>query len=67
MNRMLGVVACMAAMLVVVHAQRVDAQILGSDHDMTTATPAGPSTEICAYCHTPHGGDQTQGPLWNKL
>ncbi len=22
--------------------------------------------EICVFCHTPHGGGLTQGPLWNR-
>jgi predicted CXXCH cytochrome family protein len=22
--------------------------------------------EICVYCHTPHGGNYDQGPLWNR-
>ena len=22
--------------------------------------------EICVFCHTPHGGEMSQGPLWNR-
>ena len=22
--------------------------------------------EVCVFCHTPHSGDQTTGPLWNR-
>jgi len=25
------------------------------------------TTEICVFCHTPHGVDSTGAPLWNKL
>lgn len=25
------------------------------------------TTEICVFCHTPHGFDSTGAPLWNKL
>jgi hypothetical protein len=47
------------------------AGVRGSKHDMgvgglaqqtTTAT-----TEVCSFCHTPHGSDTTtNAPLWNK-
>jgi predicted CXXCH cytochrome family protein len=30
-----------------------------------TAGPGGES-EICVFCHTPHGGQSTDGPLWNR-
>jgi predicted CXXCH cytochrome family protein len=30
-------------------------------------TGAGATTEICIFCHTPHGGNQqTQAPIWNR-
>ncbi|MBI4698960.1 MAG: cytochrome c3 family protein [Nitrospirae bacterium] len=22
--------------------------------------------QVCVFCHTPHSGDQTKGPLWNR-
>jgi hypothetical protein len=25
-----------------------------------------PESEICIFCHTPHGADTSEGPLWNK-
>lgn len=25
------------------------------------------STEICVFCHTPHAGEPSRGPLWNRL
>jgi hypothetical protein len=33
----------------------------------THVTGAGATTEICIFCHTPHGGDQSvNAPLWNR-
>ena len=32
----------------------------GPNHTLDT-------TEICVFCHTPHGFDSTGAPLWNKL
>lgn len=49
--------------------------IAGTSHDLTTGTEGqvagnilGAGTgEICAYCHTPHGGDTAApAPLWNR-
>jgi predicted CXXCH cytochrome family protein len=46
--------------------------IAGSKHDMIAsgfATPSGgAATEICIFCHTPHGAQTsvTQAPLWNN-
>lgn len=28
---------------------------------------ASGTTEICVFCHTPHAGDPTAGPLWNRV
>lgn len=49
------------------------AAVLGSKHDLS-ATGAGQSqaqttatTEVCVFCHTPHGSDVgVSAPLWNK-
>jgi len=27
---------------------------------------ANSESEICVFCHTPHGADNSEGPLWNK-
>ncbi|MCK4586265.1 MAG: hypothetical protein KAU29_02930, partial [Gammaproteobacteria bacterium] len=27
---------------------------------------ANSESEICVFCHTPHGADLGEGPLWNK-
>lgn len=49
------------------------AAILGSRHDLSTTgafnqfTPTSGASEICAFCHTPHGGDTAAPvPLWNR-
>jgi predicted CXXCH cytochrome family protein len=40
-----------------------DARSGGPDGQHTTNT-----TEICVFCHTPHGADQTAyAPLWNRM
>lgn len=43
------------------------ALIANSAHDFPTTlgVGVGDSTEICVYCHTPHGADSV-GPLWNR-
>lgn len=41
------------------------AGIQGSKHDLSTSV--GGTSEICVFCHTPHGGDTSAAaPLWNK-
>ena len=48
--------------------------ISGSKHDLSAgggsqigAAPGNTQTEICVFCHTPHGADTTAAaPLWNK-
>lgn len=39
-------------------------------HNLSTSAPysfyaADAVTEVCVFCHTPHGG-RTEGPLWNR-
>ncbi|MDH3319149.1 MAG: cytochrome c3 family protein [Betaproteobacteria bacterium] len=63
----LAVALFLAALLM---AQPAVAQILGSKHDLTSATGTGSyrtssTAEICVFCHTPHGGSAS-APLWNK-
>lgn len=48
----------------------VSAQIATSKHDLTASGTGGnhvtsAGTEICVFCHTPHGSDSA-APLWNK-
>lgn len=47
------------------------ASIVGSKHDLSVTNEygffAGATTEICVFCHTPHGSnDGVPGPLWNR-
>ncbi|WP_456403203.1 cytochrome c3 family protein [Hydrogenimonas sp.] len=47
------------------------ASIIGSKHDLSTTNYYGPysgaTTQICVFCHTPHGGNVGfEGPLWNR-
>ncbi|VAW84102.1 Cytochrome c family protein [hydrothermal vent metagenome] len=51
----------------------VDSDIKSTKHNLSTGAPAGNNqtdngtTEICVFCHTPHGADITQSvPLWNR-
>ena len=38
-----------------------------SPHDLASGSAANADkNEICVYCHTPHGADNANGPLWNK-
>ena len=45
---------------------------LGANNNQTAANQLGSNhtnatTEICIFCHTPHGGDQTvDAPIWNR-
>ncbi|ROR32914.1 cytochrome c3 family protein [Inmirania thermothiophila] len=32
----------------------------------TVRAAAGETTEICVFCHTPHGATQAKAPLWNR-
>ena len=42
------------------------AGIQGSKHDLTSSV--GGTSEVCVFCHTPHGGDTSAAaPLWNKV
>lgn len=47
------------------------ADVVGSVHDLTTATGGAFSTtsdtdEVCVFCHTPHAGNSNGAPLWNR-
>ena len=49
-------------------AQPAAAQIAGSLHNLSTGSDlAGNTTQICVFCHTPHGSNTgVDAPLWNK-
>jgi hypothetical protein len=47
------------------------ASVIDSKHNLSSSGPgsvkATSETQICVFCHTPHGGDQTAGaPLWSR-
>lgn len=66
--KFLSKIATASALLLVAGgaAAQTTSPMLGSQHDL--ATRAGASTsEICVFCHTPHGSDiGAPVPLWNK-
>ena len=44
--------------------------VVGTKHDLSS-TLAGASTQVCVFCHTPHGSNvdtvlQGSAPLWNQ-
>ena len=74
--RMKGLVAALGgtALALAVFAPASFAQITNSKHNLGTTTSTGVTrstfsgtTEICVFCHTPHGSNETaSAPLWNK-
>lgn len=80
MRRGLGSLATLLAVAVVGTAAVTPAQaeIAKTKHNLTTGTIAGQNTftgsgpdagntEICVFCHTPHGADTGASvPLWNR-
>lgn len=49
----------------------LSATMMGSKHDLSATNYygdyPGASTEICVFCHTPHGSNSDLGnPLWNR-
>lgn len=57
-----------AAILLTFSAAYAD-DVANTDHNLTDATNpyrTTSTTEICVFCHTPHGGDQATAPLWNR-
>lgn len=69
--KLLAVGSLLFAALVASQAAVAQSTIIGSKHDLT-AGGAGPiktsdaNTEICVFCHTPHGSSSV-APLWNKV
>jgi predicted CXXCH cytochrome family protein len=62
-----------AVLLAAALAGPAAAQLSGSRHDLTPTgannkfTPTSGVSEICVFCHTPHGSDITAiVPLWNR-
>ena len=48
----------------------LSAGIKGSKHDLSITnfygTYSGATTQICVFCHTPHGASPGMAPLWNR-
>lgn len=40
--------------------------VVGSKHNMRGRTGLTDYGEVCVYCHTPHGGQTQNAPLWNR-
>ena len=70
MNKISGYFKASIAALALSTATTATADIRGSQHDLGAGTGQGTSaatTEVCVFCHTPHGSDTTApAPLWNK-
>ncbi|HSF94657.1 MAG TPA: cytochrome c3 family protein [Thermohalobaculum sp.] len=58
-----------AGLLTAAFAGQAAAQVtvVGSPHDLSAPAGGLDNDEVCVYCHTPHGGNNATGPLWNKL
>lgn len=64
-------ISIIALLTVFAATSALAASVVGSRHDMVAsgfATGSGGSTEVCIFCHTPHGAQTsvTQAPLWNN-
>jgi len=40
--------------------------VTNSKHNMSTRSGLTNYGEVCVYCHTPHGGQTQNAPLWNR-
>lgn len=40
--------------------------VSNSKHNMSTRSGLTNYGEVCVYCHTPHGGQTQNAPLWNR-
>jgi len=73
-SRLTGSLAVGLVLLGVFGSQQALAQIAGTKHNLSSGgsfdiklNVAAGSTEICVFCHTPHGADTSAiVPLWNK-
>ncbi|OGW51180.1 MAG: hypothetical protein A2Z50_01915 [Nitrospirae bacterium RBG_19FT_COMBO_42_15] len=64
----------LTALFSMLYASSAFAMITQSRHNLSASHPVGAAygtvyttatTEVCVFCHTPHGGT-TDGPLWNR-
>lgn len=69
MNRMIGR-ALLGGLVLAVGSGASWAGVRGSKHDLGAgggAQQTSTRTEVCVFCHTPHGSDTAAAaPLWNK-
>jgi predicted CXXCH cytochrome family protein len=69
----LGIKVAAVAGLTALLSISASAAIKDSKHDLrgdslTSGTKVAGATEICVFCHTPHGTNtDTEAPLWNRL
>jgi hypothetical protein len=68
---LIGVFIAVLAILLLYSGIVLAVDIADSKHDLTSGSTASikaeaTATEICVFCHTPHGGRDAAGPLWNR-
>ena len=58
----------LAAVLLVAlpHVALGQDNVTSSKHNMSTRSGLTNYQEVCVYCHTPHGGQVQNAPLWNR-
>jgi hypothetical protein len=63
---LIGVIMILS--LLVFFSKDANAQtVTDSPHDLSSGLSTNAdNNEVCVYCHTPHGGSNADGPLWNK-
>lgn len=69
----LRIVSTAGAVLALFAWGLVSAEVVNSPHNLGTTTGTGKvntysgTDEVCVFCHTPHGADNSQAvPLWNR-
>jgi len=66
MTRLLVAALVSAAALVPGVAKAQTDNVTSSKHNMSTRSGLTNYGEVCVYCHTPHGGQIQNAPLWNR-
>ena len=66
----LAVILCGSATFLVAHAQSTS-DVASTPHNLSVDGPgtvrASSETQVCVFCHTPHGATNSPGtPLWNR-
>jgi hypothetical protein len=64
---MRGRTLLIAGLLTAAYAGQAAAQVASSPHDLSALNGTADNEEICVYCHTPHGAQSADAPLWNKV